>query len=53
MRFVVIGLGTFGNHVARTLFEAGHEVVGIDSDPVRVQEMRDYCTRPVATDATS
>ena len=52
MRFVVIGLGTFGTHVARTLFAAGHEVVGIDSDAVRVQDVRDYCTRPVTTDAT-
>jgi trk system potassium uptake protein TrkA len=51
-RFVVIGLGTFGTHVARTLFEAGHEVVGIDSDPERVQDVREYCTRPVTTDAT-
>ena len=51
-RFVVIGLGTFGSHVARTLFAAGHEVVGIDSDAERVQDARDYCTRPVATDAT-
>ena len=51
-RFVVIGLGTFGSHVARTLFDAGHEVVGIDSDPGRVQDARDFCTRPVTTDAT-
>jgi trk system potassium uptake protein TrkA len=51
-RFVVIGLGTFGTHVARTLFEAGHEVVGIDSNPERVQDVREYCTRPVTTDAT-
>ncbi len=52
MRFVVIGLGTFGSHVARTLFAGGHEVVGLDSDAARVQDVRDYCTRPVTTDAT-
>ena len=51
-RFVVIGLGTFGGHVARTLFAAGHEVVGIDSDAERVRDIRDSCTRPVTTDAT-
>lgn len=51
-RFVVIGLGKFGRHVARTLFERGHEVVGIDSDPARVQDLRDFCTRPVVTDST-
>jgi trk system potassium uptake protein TrkA len=51
-RFVVIGLGKFGSHVARTLFERGHEVVGIDSDAQRVQDLRDYCTRAVVTDST-
>jgi trk system potassium uptake protein TrkA len=51
-RFVVIGLGKFGSEVARTLFERGHEVVGIDSDPQRVQDLRDHCTRPVTTDST-
>jgi trk system potassium uptake protein TrkA len=51
-RFVVIGLGKFGSEVARTLFARGHEVVGIDSDPQRVQDLRDHCTRPVTTDST-
>lgn len=51
-RFVVIGLGKFGGHVARTLFARGHEVVGIDSDAGRVQDMRDHCTRAVTTDST-
>ena len=51
-RFVVIGLGKFGSQVARTLFARGHEVVGIDSDPQRVQDLRDHLTRPVTTDST-
>jgi trk system potassium uptake protein len=51
-RYVVIGLGKFGSNVARTLFSRGHEVVGIDNDAARVQDMRDFCTRPVTTDST-
>ncbi len=51
-RFVVIGLGKFGSNVARTLFARGHEVVGIDSDAQRVQDVRDFVTRPVTTDST-
>jgi trk system potassium uptake protein TrkA len=51
-RFVVIGLGKFGSHVARTLFERGHEVVGIDSDSAKVQDLRDSCTRAVVSDST-
>lgn len=50
-RFVVIGLGKFGGEVARTLFARGHEVIGIDSDPERVQDLRDHLTRPVTTDS--
>jgi trk system potassium uptake protein TrkA len=33
----VIGLGRFGASVARSLTEMGHEVLGIDQDPERVE----------------
>ena len=36
-RFAVIGLGNFGFHAAKALFEDGNEVVAIDSDKTRVQ----------------
>jgi trk system potassium uptake protein TrkA len=51
-RFTVIGLGKFGSHVARSLFEQGHEVVGIDADRERVQDLRDHCTQSVLADCT-
>lgn len=51
-RFAVIGLGKFGSHVARTLYERGQEVVGIDSDKERVQDMRDHCTQAITADCT-
>ncbi len=51
-RFAVIGLGKFGSHVARNLFESGHEVVGLDADAGRVQDMRDHCTQAVQAECT-
>ncbi|MCB2186420.1 MAG: TrkA family potassium uptake protein [Deltaproteobacteria bacterium] len=51
-RFVVIGLGKFGYHVARTLYEDGHEVVAIDRDQERVQRMDAYATEAIVLDAT-
>ena len=51
-RFVVIGLGKFGGHVARRLYEKGHEVIGIDSDKERVQDLRDYATQAIVADSS-
>jgi trk system potassium uptake protein TrkA len=51
-RFTVIGLGKFGSHVARTLYEKGHEIVGIDASKERVQDLRDHCTQAIVADCT-
>ncbi len=51
-RFAVIGLGNFGFHVARALFEDGNEVVAIDIDKNRVQAIDPYATEAVVMDAT-
>jgi trk system potassium uptake protein TrkA len=50
-RFAIIGLGTFGAAVATKLMEKGHEVLAIDSDPDRVDAMRDLATQVVCLDA--
>ena len=50
-RIVVIGLGRFGFNVARRLFEAGHEVLAIDSDPGIVQKIEAFSSRAVVLDA--
>lgn len=39
--FAVIGLGRFGSAMATTLFGLGQDVLGIDSDEGRVQELAD------------
>lgn len=50
--FAVIGLGNFGFHAARALFEDGNEVVAIDTDKARVQAVDPYSTEAVVLDAT-
>ena len=52
-KFAVIGLGNFGHTVARTLFEAGHEVLAIDKEKERVQALQNYTTQGVVADATN
>jgi trk system potassium uptake protein TrkA len=51
-RYAVIGLGKFGATVARSLFERGHEVVAIDRDRGRVQEIRDSSTQAIEANCT-
>ncbi|MFH1102400.1 MAG: TrkA family potassium uptake protein [Pseudomonadota bacterium] len=51
-RFAVIGLGKFGFHMAKILFEDGHEVIAIDSDKHRVQAVNSKCSEAIVMDAT-
>lgn len=51
-QFAVIGLGQFGSSVARTLARLGAEVIGIDSDPGRVEAMKNDLSHAVVLDAT-
>ena len=49
----VIGLGRFGARLAGTLFQRDHEVLAIDLDEQKVQEMLGRVTYAVEADATS
>ena len=51
-RFAVIGLGNFGFHAAKALFEDGNEVIAIDTDKARVQAIDQHATEAVVLDAT-
>ncbi len=53
MKFAVIGMGSFGSNVARTLYERGHEVVAIDKDKDRIEEAKSFCSHAVLTDASA
>lgn len=50
---LVIGLGRFGTAVASSLVRMGHEVLGVDEDAARVQEMADSLTHVLQADCTS
>ncbi len=52
-RFAVIGLGNFGFHAAKALFEDGNEVLAIDTDKGRVQAIDPYSTEAVVLNATN
>jgi len=47
----VIGLGQFGTHLARTLVRLNCEVLVIDSDEQRIDEIRDQVHRAIVGDA--
>lgn len=51
--FIVIGLGRFGSALGTTLIDMGHEVLGIDTDSVRVQEHSGILTHVAEADTTS
>jgi trk system potassium uptake protein TrkA len=51
-QFAVIGIGRFGYSVAKTLAEQGCQVLAIDKDHERVQEISDFVTQSVNLDAT-
>ncbi len=51
-RFVVIGLGRFGQSVAINLAKLGKSVVAIDKDPQKVEEIADFVFQAAACDAT-
>ena len=49
----VIGLSQFGSHVARQLVKFGCQVLAIDIDEERVEEIRDHVQRAIIGDARS
>jgi len=49
---LVIGLGYFGQAVAETLLQMGHEVVGVDRDQQVVESVRDWLENLYCFDAT-
>ena len=51
-KFVVIGLGNFGYYLAKSLFEEGKEVIGVDRNKERVQRLQEFCSYAMVGDAT-
>lgn len=50
-RFAVIGLGSFGRHVARALYDGGQDVLAVDREPAALEAIRDHCSAVCLADA--
>lgn len=51
MKFAVIGLGSFGANVAKTLYEKGNEVLAVDKDKQKIEEVKAFVSHAVHMDA--
>lgn len=51
-QFMVIGCGRFGSSIATTLFKLGHEVMVIDMDEEKIQDIADEVTYAVQADVS-
>ena len=51
-QFIVIGLGRFGSSIAKTLYNLGYDVMGIDNNEEIVQNIASSITHSVQADAT-
>jgi trk system potassium uptake protein TrkA len=51
-QFVIIGMGRFGASVAKTLCSTGNDVLGVDIDEEKVQNISDHITHAAQADAT-
>lgn len=51
-QYLVVGAGRFGSALATTLYDLGHEVVVIDHDEERIEDIMDRVTHAVILDAT-
>ncbi len=50
--YVVIGCGRFGSSVAKTLYSLGHEVLAIDKNEEKIQNIAEQVTHAVEADCT-
>ncbi len=51
-KFAILGLGTFGESLAKSLTEKGAEVIAVDRNLSRVEDMQDYVSISVRLDST-
>ncbi len=51
MKFAVIGLGSFGSNIAKTLYEKGNEVLAVDEDKEKIEEVKNFVSHAINMDA--
>ncbi|MBV5277741.1 MAG: TrkA family potassium uptake protein [Campylobacteraceae bacterium] len=50
--YAVIGLGKFGYHIAKGLAEQGMDIIAIDNDPHKIQEISEFIEDAIILDST-
>jgi len=51
-QIAIFGLGSFGNALARSLAKSNIEIIAVDRDKDKIEEIKDYVTVAVACDST-
>ena len=51
MKFAVIGLGSFGSNIAKTLYDGKNEVLAIDRDKEKIEDVKTLVSHAVSMDA--
>jgi trk system potassium uptake protein TrkA len=51
IKFAIIGLGSFGSNVAKTLYERGFEVLSIDRDREKIEAAKSFSSHAVLMDS--
>ncbi len=52
MKFLIIGLGIYGENLARDLTAMGHEVIGVDIRKNTIENLKDYISTVYVIDTT-
>ena len=52
MKYIIVGMGSFGGFLAARLTELGHEVVGVDSSEIKIEQVKEKITHAILMDAT-
>lgn len=52
MKYIIVGLGSFGSSLAQKLTELGNEVIGIDTSMKKVDALKDKISHTICIDAT-
>lgn len=50
MKFIIIGLGNFGSSLAEKLTQLGHEVIGVDKNLEKVEDIKDKISHAICLD---
>ena len=51
MKYLILGLGIYGENLARDLTDSGNDVIGADINPLKVAELKDYISAVYVIDA--